>query len=194
MTITITPAAESYLAELLAKQEDDDVALRIFISDAGTPQAEAAIAYCLPGEELPDDERLDYKGFIVWIDNYSKPFLDGALLEYADHTFGGQLTIKAPNSRSLPYTEDSKLEDKINYVLHNQINPGLASHGGVVNLVEVDESDIVVLQFGGGCQGCGMVDVTLKAGVEKTLLEQLPEIKGIRDITDHTQNENAYYA
>jgi len=190
--ITITTSAEQYLAELLAKQEAKDVAIRIFISDAGTPQAEAAIAYCLPGEELEDDERLEYNGFIVWLDNHSKPFLVNALLEYEEHTFGGQLTIKAPNSRSLPYSDASSLEDKVNYVLHSQINPGLASHGGMVNLVEID-AEVVVLQFGGGCQGCGMVDVTLKAGVEKTLLEQLPEIRGIRDITDHTITENAYY-
>jgi len=52
---------------------------------------------------------------------------------------------------------------------------------------------MVVLQFGGGCQGCGMVDVTLKEGIEKTLLEKVPEIKGIRDVTDHTNTENAYY-
>ena len=52
---------------------------------------------------------------------------------------------------------------------------------------------MVVLQFGGGCQGCGMVDVTLKEGIEKTLIEKIPEIKGIRDVTDHTNTENAYY-
>ena len=50
-----------------------------------------------------------------------------------------------------------------------------------------------MLQFGGGCQGCGMVDMTLKDGVEKTLLEQLPQLKGVRDVTDHTNTENAYY-
>ena len=191
--ITITPAAETYLAELLAKQEEADVALRIFISDAGTPSAEAAIAYCLPGEELPDDERVAYDGFIVWLDARSLPFLENALIDYEEKKFGGQLTIKAPNSRVLQYSEDSNLEDKVNYVLHNSINPGLAAHGGMCNLVEIDE-DTVVLKFGGGCQGCSQVDLTMRAGVEKTLMEQLPEIKAIRDITDHTMTDNAYYA
>jgi Fe/S biogenesis protein NfuA len=90
-------------------------------------------------------------------------------------------------------SDDSPLEDRINYILHSQVNPGLASHGGMVNLVEVFEDDIAILQFGGGCQGCGMVDTTLKDGVEKALLEQLPQLKAVRDVTDHTVTENAYY-
>jgi Fe/S biogenesis protein NfuA len=63
----------------------------------------------------------------------------------------------------------------------------------MVNLVEIVEDSIAVLQFGGGCQGCGMVDVTLRNGVERSLLEQLPELTAIRDITDHSITENAYY-
>ena len=90
-------------------------------------------------------------------------------------------------------SEDSPLEDRINYLLHSQVNPSLASHGGMVSLVEVVEESIAVLQFGGGCQGCGMVDMTLKDGVEKTLLEQLPELTAVRDVTDHSITENAYF-
>ena len=89
--------------------------------------------------------------------------------------------------------ENSTIEDKINFILYNEINPMLASHGGEVSLIEFTEDSDVILQFGGGCQGCGMVDVTLKEGIEKTLIEKIPEIKGIRDVTDHTNTENAYY-
>ncbi len=106
---------------------------------------------------------------------------------------GGQLTIKAPNSRMPKLSEDSSLQDRINYILYNEINPGLQSHGGHVTLEDLTEDNIAVLQFGGGCQGCGMVDVTLKDGVEKTLLEQLPELTAVKDITDHSIQENAYY-
>jgi len=60
-------------------------------------------------------------------------------------------------------------------------------------LVEIINKETAVLQFGGGCQGCGMVDVTLKDGVEKTLIEEIPELKGITDVTDHSYRENAYY-
>lgn len=73
------------------------------------------------------------------------------------------------------------------------MNPGLAAHGGEVSLIEVLDEEIAILQFGGGCQGCGMVDLTLKDGVEKTLLEQVDGLKSVRDVTDHSYRENAYY-
>lgn len=191
--VEITEAAQKYLVELLSRQDDKDTSIRIFVADPGTPQAETCIAYCRPGEEKADDEKVEYAGFNAWIDNRSIPFLDEALVDYAEDRMGGQLTIKAPNSRVPKVSDDSPIEDRINYVLHSQINPGLAAHGGMVNLVEVVEDGIAVLQFGGGCQGCGMIDLTLKDGVEKTLMEQLPQLKGIRDITDHSITENAYY-
>ena len=192
-TVEITPSAQAYLVELLSKQEDTDIAIRIFITDPGTPMAETCIAYSKLGEEQPTDLPASYDGFNAWIDERSVPFLEDALVDYAQDKMGGQLTIKAPNSKVPSVSDDSPLEDRINYVLHSQVNPGLASHGGMVSLVEIVEEDIAVLQFGGGCQGCGMVDMTLKDGVEKTLLEQLPELKGVRDVTDHTNTENAYY-
>lgn len=191
--VEITEAARKYLLELLSKQEDKDVGIRIFIADPGTPVAETCIAYCRPGEAQPDDEKVQYEGFVAWIDDRSQPFLVDALVDYAEDRMGGQLTIRAPNSKVPRVSEESPIEDKINYVLHSEINPGLAAHGGMVNLVEVVDEEIAVLQFGGGCQGCGMVDVTLKDGVEKALLEQLPQLKAIRDVTDHSVTENAYY-
>ena len=81
---------------------------------------------------------------------------------------GGQLTIKAPNAKMPRVDENSPLEDRINYVLYNEVNPALAAHGGEVSLVEVTEDDFAVLRFGGGCQGCSAVDITLKDGVERT--------------------------
>ena len=69
----------------------------------------------------------------------------------------------------------------------------LAAHGGEVSLVEITEDNYAVLRFGGGCQGCSAVDITLKDGVEKTLMEQLPQLAGVRDMTDHTDRSNAYY-
>ena len=81
----------------------------------------------------------------------------------------------------------------MNYVLYNEINPGLAAHGGMVTLVEIVEENVAILQFGGGCQGCAAVDITLKNSVERSLLEQVPELTAIRDSTDHTIAENAYY-
>jgi Fe/S biogenesis protein NfuA len=106
---------------------------------------------------------------------------------------GGQLTIKAPNAKMPRVDADSPIEDRINYLLYNEVNPSLAAHGGDVSLVEVTDDNVAILRFGGGCQGCSAVSITLKDGVEKTLTEQIPELAGVRDMTDHTDRSNAYY-
>jgi Fe/S biogenesis protein NfuA len=191
--VTITESAQEYLNQLLAKQNCEGIGVRIFILDAGTPRAETCISFCRPGEEKEDDEVKEYAGFKAFIDVPSIPFLEDAVVDFAKDSMGGQLTIKAPNSRLPRITEESSLEERVNYVLYNEINPGLAAHGGQVTLEEIHNESIAVLRFGGGCQGCGMVDVTLKDGVEKTLLSQIPQLTGVRDVTDHSNTENAYY-
>ena len=191
--VSITESAQEYLTELLQKQDVEGIAVRVFVLDAGTPRAETCISFCRPGEEKEDDEVKQYEGFKAFIDKPSIPFLEEAVVDFQKDSMGGQLTIKAPNSRMPKLSEDSPLEDRVNYVLYNEINPGLAAHGGMVTLEEIFDDTIAVLRFGGGCQGCGMVDVTLKDGVEKTLLEQIPQLSEVRDVTDHTNKENAYY-
>ena len=190
--VTITEPAREYLAELLSNQEDA-LGVRVFINQPGTPRAETCIAYCRDGDVQPEDEEVKYGQFTAWFEGRSLPFLEDALVDYAKDRMGGQLTIKAPNSKMPRVNEDSSIEDRINYVLYNEVNPALAAHGGEVSLIEVTEDNFAILQFGGGCQGCGMVDATLKDGVEKTLLEQLPQLAGVRDMTDHSDRSNAYY-
>ena len=191
--IEISEGAQTYLRDLLDKQDGEDVGIRVFVSDPGTPSAEACIAYCKPGEEEDGDVLVQYEGFIAWFEGRSEPFLQDAAVDYQEDSMGGQLTIKAPNSRVPNVRPDSPIEDKINYFLQSEINPGLAAHGGMVSLVEVTEDDTAILQFGGGCQGCAAVDITLKNSVETTLLERIPELTGVQDLTDHSVNENAYY-
>lgn len=192
--ITITESAQEYLVGLLAKQDPEVRGIRVFINDPGTPRAETCIAYCRDADIKSDDERREFNGFAAWFEARSLPFLADALVDYAADRMGGQLTIKAPNAKVAKVDADSSLEDRINYILYNEVNPQLAAHGGEVRLVELLEDGVAVLQFGGGCQGCGMVDATLKHGVEKTLLEQLSDLKGVRDVTDHSVRTNAYFA
>ena len=190
--VTITESAQEYLAELLSKQEDA-LGVRVFINQPGTPRAETCIAYCRDGDVQEGDEERAYDAITAWFDVRSLPYLEDALVDYAKDRMGGQLTIKAPNAKMPRVDENSPLEDRINYVLYNEVNPALAAHGGEVSLVEITDDMYAVLQFGGGCQGCSAVDQTLKGGVEKTLLEQLPQLKGVRDMTDHTDRSQAYY-
>lgn len=196
LKLTITESAQDYLAELLSSQEGDVSAIRLFVNQPGTAKAETCIAYCRADDEKDDDVIVKYEKFTARFENRSLPYLVDAFVDYAKDRMGGQLTIKAPNAKLPQVGEDSPIEDRINYVLYNEVNPSLASHGGEVSLVEVveeDDSRIAILQFGGGCQGCGMVDMTLKEGVEKSLIEQVPQLTAVRDITDHSDRSQAYF-
>jgi len=192
LKLTITEPAQDYLAELLSKQEEGVIGIRMFINQPGTPKAETCIAYCRSDDARPDDLVIPYPKFTGYFERRSLPFLEDAVVDYAKDRMGGQLTIKAPNAKLPQVGEDSPLEDRVNYLLYNEVNPSLAAHGGEVSLVEITDDDVAILKFGGGCQGCGMVDVTLKQGVEKSLLEQIPQLKGVRDVTDHTDRSQAY--
>jgi Fe/S biogenesis protein NfuA len=190
--VTITEAAQGYLAELLLKQ-DDALGVRVFINQPGTPRAETCIAYCREGDLQEGDQEEQLEPFTVWYEERSLPFLEDALVDYSKDRMGGQLTIKAPNAKMPRVDDNSPVEDRINYVLYNEVNPALAAHGGEVSLVEITAEMVAILQFGGGCQGCSAVDQTLKGGVEKTLLEQIPQLQGVRDMTDHSDTSGAYY-
>ena len=193
--ITITDAAHDYLADLLEKQNTPGIGIRVFITQPGTQYAETCIAYCKPGEEKSEDKAIGLKSFTAWIDGFSEAFLDDAVVDYATDRMGGQLTIKAPNAKVPMVNADSPINERINYYLQTEINPGLASHGGQVTLIDVveeGEANVAVLQFGGGCQGCGMADVTLKQGIEKTLMGRVPGITAVRDATDHESGDAPY--
>jgi len=196
MTITVTESAEQYLEELLQKQNVEGIAVRLFVTQPGTAYAETCLAYCRPEEVNPEDEIIDFERVRFYLERNSLPYLEEAYIDFATDRMGGQLTIKAPNAKVPKVSPDSPMDEQINYILYSEINPGLASHGGDVKLVELVEEEagtVAILRFGGGCQGCSAVDMTLKDGVEKTLIERVPGLAGVRDVTDHSVRENAYF-
>jgi Fe/S biogenesis protein NfuA len=102
--------------------------------------------------------------------------------------------LKAPNAKMRKVPDDAPLADRVEYVLQSEVNPSLAAHGGKVTLTEITDDGIAILQFGGGCNGCSMVDVTLKEGIEKQLLERFPgELTGAKDATEHARGEHSFY-
>ena len=90
-----------------------------------------------------------------------------------------------------PLSED-EVKSRIQRILDEMINPAVSSHGGWVELLDVKEN-VAYLRLGGGCQGCGMVNVTLKQGIETTLKEEIPQLAGVIDQTDHAGGSNPYY-
>ena len=88
--------------------------------------------------------------------------------------------------------DEKEVREKVQQILDEMINPAIAGHGGWVDLLDVKDNN-VYLRLGGGCQGCGMVNVTLKQGFEATLREEIPQIAGVVDQTDHQGGNNPYY-
>ena len=157
----ITASAQEYLRGLLAKQEHDGTGVRIFVSRPGTPYAETCLAYCRPGEQKPDDKEFPYEGFSAWIEAASIPFLEEARIDYQADRLGGQLSIKAPNAKMPKVDPDCPWPSELLMCCNPRLIPGWPLTWGS-DLDRADRRARCGLQFGGGCQGCSAVDMTLK--------------------------------
>jgi Fe/S biogenesis protein NfuA len=136
---------------------------------------------------------VDCQSFKLFVEARSAEVLDGAMIDFETNRMGGELCIRAPGLKGEAPADDAPMAERVAWVLETRVNPMVASHGGQVGLVEVTEENDVVLQFGGGCHGCGMVDVTLKQGIETTLRQAVPEVREVVDATDHASGTNPYY-
>lgn len=192
----VTEAAQKHFSNLLQKEAVEGMNLRLFVANPGTIHAEVSVTFCPPGKEESTDFSLPFENFNLYVASHSKEPLRDAKIDFVEDVLEGHLSIKAPFLKGRQPAATCSLQERIQFVIDSEINPNLAGHGGKVSLVEIigaEEGKIIVLQFGGGCHGCGMAGVTLKHGIEKTLKENFPEIVEIRDATDHTTGEAPYY-
>ena len=191
--ISISENAQAHFVKLLSQQADG-TQIRVFVVNPGTQSAECGVSYCPADAVETTDTQIEFNGFKAFIDELSLPFLEDAEIDFVTDKMGSQLTLKAPNAKMKKVADDAPLMERVEYTIQTQINPMLAGHGGHINLIEITEEGIAVIQFGGGCNGCSMVDVTLKDGIEKQLLEAFEtELKGVRDVTEHAHGEHSYY-
>jgi Fe/S biogenesis protein NfuA len=152
------------------------------------------------GDELADDDLvLDQGAFRIVLDRQSAEWLAGARLDYRETLLESGFRFDNPNPPPTPKLASGSRDDlvgsaaeKVRRLLDTEINPAVAAHGGRVALAGVEDG-VVYLTFGGGCHGCGLVDVTLKHGIEARIKELLPEIERVVDTTDHTTGENPFY-
>ena len=178
-----TDTARERVKQFLEAQKGQGVsALRI----AGT-RAEPKLWLVKDDDRDEGDVVHDGGGFDVLIDPLSAQQLDGASVDFVDDVMksGFRVYFESP-------TWDDPVAQKVQDVLDTMVNPGVAGHGGEVKLVGVEEGKAII-EFGGGCQGCGAADVTLKHGVDRMVKEQVPEIVAVVDKTDHAAGENPYY-
>lgn len=192
--IDISERAQQHFQRLLAQQGIDKLSIRLRVIAPGTPAADCELEFCEPDELTGREWTVECTGFDFHIDGDSASWIDGATIDYEPNKTGGQLNIRAPKIKGELPGAEAGLVERVRYVLEAEVNPRIAAHGGRITLLEVSGEGVVVLQFGGGCHGCGMVDVTLKQGVEKTLRERVPEITEVRDATDHAGGSNPYYS
>ena len=189
---SITEEAEIYVADLFEQQDEKDLGLKVDVEKAGTPVATVTFNFCIKSD-LPDSyNEFPFVGFSAFIDESNNQYLSDSNVALKLDGTNKKLTITAPNAKGEAPKDDAPLEEKVLFTIVTEVNPSLASHGGFVDLVEITEKKEVVLNFGGGCQGCSSVNMTLKDGVEKQLKDLYPEISAVLDATDHSNRENAY--
>ncbi|MEH8022022.1 MULTISPECIES: Fe-S biogenesis protein NfuA [Rheinheimera] len=191
--IMISEQAQEHFAKLLSKQAAG-TNIRVFVVNPGTAQAECGVSYCPPDAVEEADLTLNFNGFNAVVDSESKPFLIDAEIDFVTDQMGSQLTLKAPNAKVRKVSDNASLMERVQYVIDSEINPQLANHGGRVSVMELTPEGVAVLQFGGGCNGCAQVDLTLKEGIEKELLNRfVGELTAVKDVTEHERGEHSYY-
>ncbi|AXA84049.1 Fe-S biogenesis protein NfuA [Lysobacter oculi] len=190
--IDITESAQAHFRKLIERESMPGLGVRLSALHAGTPRADVRLEFAGPDDLKGDEWAVDCQGFTLWVDAASAGVLDGASIDYEHKATGGQLQIRAPRIKGVVPKDDASLVERVMWIVEQEINPQLAMHRGSVKVEEVTADGVVVLRFGGGCHGCGMADVTLKQGIEKTLLEKVPGVTAVRDATDHTSGDAPY--
>ena len=190
--IQISESAQTHFRKLIERESLPGLGVRLSAHMPGTAQADVRLEFAEPAELGGDEWAIDCEGFTLWVDAASVRFLDGAEIDYQQQATGGQLQIRAPKIKGEAPAESASLVERVRWMIEHEINPQLAQHRGHVSLQEITRDGVVVLSFGGGCHGCGMVDVTLKQGIEKTLLARVPGVTAVRDSTDHDTGQAPY--
>ncbi len=184
--ITFTTSAAMKVLEFAESTEQpDDIALRVYVQ-GGRTSYEYGFKF---DERRENDVVVPQEGFELLVDGFSFHLLRGAAVDFVQSMSGGGFSVDNPNE---PNPSSDPLFARVQRFIDDQVNPGVQTHGGHVTLLEVKEG-IAYVELGGGCQGCGMVDVTLKQGIERMLKEQIPEIESVYDTTDHASGSNPYF-
>ncbi|MGO1072614.1 NfuA family Fe-S biogenesis protein [Lysobacter sp. CA199] len=190
--INISESAQTHFRKLLEREALPGLGVRLSAVHPGTPRADVRLEFAEPADLAGDEWAVDCEGFTLWLNADSVQYLDGAEIDYENKATGGQLQIRAPKIKGEAPTESASLVERVRWLVEHEINPQLAQHRGNVAVQEVTADGVVVLRFGGGCHGCGMADVTLKQGIETTLMSKVPGVTAVRDATDHDTGDAPY--
>lgn len=185
--LSVTPEARAKIDSVRTFNDFPDAVLRVRVLAREGPRFRYELALEDPRDRTDADLAVDADGLTIVVDPTSAADLAGASIDLDPAVTGGGLRVDNPNEGW-----QDPLARAVQEVLDRQINPGVGSHGGMVSLVDVRDGT-AYMRFGGGCQGCAAVDVTLKHGVETAVRAAVPEIQAIVDVTDHEAGVNPYY-
>ena len=184
--LQVTAAAQEKIYAVIEAEEVEVEGLRISIEGRTATAFQYSLG--LATEAQAGDIVVACENFNVLVDADSAPNLQGAVIDYIEDLNSSGFNIENPNA---PTWDDPKAQ-KIQELIDERINPAVAAHGGQIELLNVEE-DSIYIHMGGGCQGCGMANATLKHGIEAMIQEAFPEIKHVIDTTDHASGDNPYY-
>ena len=186
--LTLTDNAIQKVSEFAAMHpEAGGKQLRICIQGGSKAAYEYGFTFDEPGA---GDAILAQGAIEVLVDRFSLMYMDGSVVDFVEDLRGSGFVVENPNPS--PLMQDP-VARRVHELIEQRISPGVASHGGSVQLIDYVEGRVYV-RLGGGCQGCGMVDVTLKQGIEALLRQEVPEVLEVLDTTDHAQGSNPYYS
>lgn len=184
--ISISDTARSKLAELIQGADTPVIGIRVLAEATSPANPQYNLSFVQEGEDFEDDTVIDFDDLKVFIDPDSLNYVQNVRLDFI--TSGGFRI-----DRVLPKAQlKGPVAEKVQRLIDDHINPALQEHGGYVQLIDVQETRVYI-ELGGGCKGCGMVDVTLKQGIERMIKESIPEISEVLDTTDHASGNNPYY-
>ena len=182
--VVFTDAARDRLIQAMRTRSTETLNLRISIQGRSASGFDYGMGFELRDQQQADDTVIEAGELVAVLAPDTASRIRGAIVDYTEAE-GFQIE----NPKSAPSDPRAQI---IQDLIDSQINPAIAAHGGYVQLVDVENST-VYLELGGGCQGCGMVDVTLRQGIEVLIKETLPEIEEVIDTTDHAGGTNPYY-
>ena len=197
--LVVTEAALAKVLEVRNEEDDPaNLALRVAITGSQGVDYVYDLAFLELTAAPDDDVRWEVGDLSMAVGDESQSKLAGATLDLPSNPVQGGLVIRNPN-RPNPLGDVGELEltgevpERIEQLLVQSVNPMLASHGGFATLVGVDGHTAYVT-MGGGCQGCAMSQATLTEGIQRAIVEAVPEIIEVVDATDHSAGENPFYS
>lgn len=187
--VTFSDAARERILAIMKTQEKTDCGIRVRIAGRHIEGYRHELSWVEPGGEAGDDMSVDAGGFKAYVDPLSAPLLGGTTIDYVEDASGGGFVFNNPNPVTWSDPENGRA---VMELVESAINPALSGHGGHVEILDVKDGNVFV-RLGGGCQGCGMANVTLKQGIERMIKEKIPSIRAVIDTTDHAGGKNPYY-